>query len=175
MMQVPEEEKYLMKKEELISEIITLMGGRAAEEVKFDDITTGASNDIEKATSIARSMVTQYGMSKKFGMIGLETIQSRYLDGRPVTNCGEATESAIDEEVMEILNDCYSQALACIEDNQEVMDKLAEHLIEKETITGKEFVAIYEEITGIKLKKRNSDGKIVEEERAPEVESQGEE
>ena len=101
-MQVPEEEKYLMKKEELISEIVTLMGGRAAEQVKFDDITTGASNDIEKATSIARSMVTQYGMSSKFGMMGLETIQSRYLDGRPVLNCGEVTESQIDEEVMAI-------------------------------------------------------------------------
>ena len=110
-MQVPEEEKYLMKKEELISEIVTLMGGRAAEQVKFDDITTGASNDIEKATSIARSMVTQYGMSSKFGMMGLETIQSRYLDGRPVLNCGEVTESQIDEEVMTILNDCYKKAV----------------------------------------------------------------
>lgn len=162
-MQVPEEEKYLMKKEELISEIVTLMGGRAAEEVKFDDITTGASNDIEKATSIARSMVTQYGMSGKFGMMGLETVQSRYLDGRPVLNCGEATESMIDEEVMSIMEKCYSKAVTCIEENQEVMDKLAEHLIEKETITGKEFVSIYEEITGIKLKKRNAEGKIVEE------------
>lgn len=167
-MQVPEEEKYLMKREELISEITTLMGGRAAEEVKFDDITTGASNDIEKATSIARSMVTQYGMSKKFGMIGLETIQSRYLDGRPVANCGEVTESAIDEEVMEILNQCYDKAVSCIEEHQEVMDKLAAHLIEKETITGKEFVEIYEEITGIKLKKRNSEGKIIEEEEKKE-------
>lgn len=167
-MQVPEEEKYLMKREELISEITTLMGGRAAEEVKFDDITTGASNDIEKATSIARSMVTQYGMSKKFGMIGLETIQSRYLDGRPVSNCGEVTESAIDEEVMEILNQCYDKAVSCIEEHQEVMDKLAAHLIEKETITGKEFVEIYEEITGIKLKKRNSEGKIIEEEEKKE-------
>ena len=128
-MQVPEEEKYLMKKEELISEIVTLMGGRAAEQVKFDDITTGASNDIEKATSIARSMVTQYGMSSKFGMMGLETIQSRYLDGRPVLNCGEVTESQIDEEVMTILNDCYKKAVECIETNQTVMYKLEEHLI----------------------------------------------
>ena len=173
-MQVPEEEKYLMKREELISEITTLMGGRAAEEVKFDDITTGASNDIEKATSIARSMVTQYGMSKKFGMIGLETIQSRYLDGRPVSNCGEVTESAIDEEVMEILNQCYDKAVSCIEEHQEVMDKLAAHLIEKETITGKEFVEIYEEITGIKLKKRNSEGKIVEEEEEEEKQEKNE-
>lgn len=162
-MQVPEEEKYLMKKEELISEIVTLMGGRAAEQVKFDDITTGASNDIEKATSIARSMVTQYGMSGKFGMMGLETVQSRYLDGRPVLNCGEATESLIDEEVMAIMEDCYGRAVTCIEENKEVMDKLAEHLIEKETITGKEFVKIYEEITGIKLKKRNAEGKLEDE------------
>ena len=170
-MQVPEEEKYLMKKEELISEIVTLMGGRAAEQVKFDDITTGASNDIEKATSIARSMVTQYGMSGKFGMMGLETVQSRYLDGRPVLNCGEATESEIDAEVMAILNDCYDRAVSCIEENQEVMDKLAEHLIEKETITGKEFVEIYEEITGIKLKKRNAEGKIQEEDEPEENEA----
>ncbi len=169
-MQVPEEEKYLMKKEELISEIITLMGGRAAEQVKFDDITTGASNDIEKATSIARSMVTQYGMSKKFGMMGLETVQSRYLDGRPVLNCGEETESRIDAEVMAILNDCYERAVSCVEENQEVMDKLAEHLIEKETITGKEFVDIYEEITGVKLKKRGADGKIEDTEENDEKE-----
>ena len=102
-MQVPEEEKYLMKKEELLSEITTFFGGRAAEEVVFDDVTTGASNDIEKATSIARAMVTQYGMSEKFGLMGLETVQSRYLDGRPVMNCGEATESEVDAEVMKIL------------------------------------------------------------------------
>ena len=174
-MQVPEEEKYLMKKEELISEIVTLMGGRAAEQVKFDDITTGASNDIEKATSIARSMVTQYGMSGKFGMMGLETVQSRYLDGRPVLNCGEATESEIDAEVMAILNDCYDRAVACIEENQEVMDKLAEHLIDKETITGKEFVSIYEEITGIKLKRRNAEGKIQEDDAQEECETKEEE
>lgn len=171
-MQVPEEEKYLMKKEELISEIVTLMGGRAAEQVKFDDITTGASNDIEKATSIARSMVTQYGMSSKFGMMGLETIQSRYLDGRPVLNCGEVTESQIDEEVMTILNDCYKKAVECIETNQTVMDKLAEHLIEKETITGKEFVAIYEEITGEKLKRSGEEKRKEEVKELPQNEEE---
>ena len=169
---VPEEEKYLMKKEELISEIVTLMGGRAAEQVKFDDITTGASNDIEKATSIARSMVTQYGMSSKFGMMGLETIQSRYLDGRPVLNCGEVTESQIDEEVMAILNDCYKKAVECIETNQTVMDKLAEHLIEKETITGKEFVAIYEEITGEKLKRSGEEKQKEEVKELPQNEEE---
>ena len=171
-MQVPEEEKYLMKKEELISEIVTLMGGRAAEQVKFDDITTGASNDIEKATSIARSMVTQYGMSSKFGMMGLETIQSRYLDGRPVLNCGEVTESQIDEEVMTILNDCYKKAVECIETNQTVMDKLAEQVIEKETITGKEFVAIYEEITGEKLKRSGEEKQKEEVKELPQNEEE---
>lgn len=156
-MQVPEEEKYLMKKEELLSEITTFLGGRAAEEVVFDDVTTGASNDIEKATSIARAMVTQYGMSEKFGMMGLETIQSRYLDGRPVMNCGEATESEVDAEVMAILNKCHDRAVKIIEKNKEVLATLAEHLIEKETITGKEFVEIFEKATGIKLKKKNAE------------------
>ncbi len=153
-MQVPEEEKYLKKKEELLSEITTFLGGRAAEEVIFNDVTTGASNDIEKATSIARAMVTQYGMSEKFGMMGLETIQSRYLDGRPVMTCGEATESEIDGEVMKILDSCHERALKIVGENKEVLTALAAHLIEKETITGKEFVKIFEEITGIKLKKK---------------------
>ena len=162
-MQVPEEEKYLMKKGELISEIITLLGGRAAEEISFDDVTTGASNDIEKATSIARSMVTQYGMSAKFGLMGLETIQNRYLDGRAVLNCGEETESQIDGEVMKILDHCYEEAKKIIREHQEVLKKLAAHLIEKETITGKEFVEIFENETGIKLKKKDAEGKIIEE------------
>ncbi|MFR1028378.1 MAG: ATP-dependent zinc metalloprotease FtsH, partial [Clostridium sp.] len=170
-MQVPEEEKYLMKKEELISEIVTLMGGRAAEQVKFDDITTGASNDIEKATSIARSMVTQYGMSSKFGMMGLETIQSRYLDGRPVLNCGEVTESQIDEEVMAILNDCYKKAVECIETNQTVMDKLAEHLIEKKRLPER-VVAIYEEITGEKLKRSGEEKQKEETKELPQNEEE---
>lgn len=162
-MQVPEEEKYLMKKGELISEITTLLGGRAAEEISFDDVTTGASNDIEKATSIARSMVTQYGMSEKFGLMGLETIQNRYLDGRAVLNCGEETESQIDGEVMKILDHCYEEAKKIIREHQEVLKKLAAHLIEKETITGKEFVEIFENETGIKLKKKDAEGKIIEE------------
>lgn len=162
-MQVPEEEKYLMKKGELISEITTLLGGRAAEETHFDDVTTGASNDIEKATSIARSMVTQYGMSEKFGLMGLETVQSRYLDGRAVLNCGEKTESEIDEEVMKILDRCYAEAKRIIEEHTKVLQLLADHLIEKETITGKEFVEIFEKETGIKLKKKDSEGKILEE------------
>ena len=167
-MQVPEEEKYLMKKGELISEITTLLGGRAAEEVNFDDVTTGASNDIEKATSIARSMVTQYGMSDKFGLMGLETVQSRYLDGRPVLNCGEKTESEIDGEVMKILDSCYAEAKRIIEEHTGVPKLLADHLIEKETITGKEFVEIFERDTGIHLKKKDAEGKIIEDEDASE-------
>lgn len=156
-MQVPEEEKYLMKKEELLSEITTLLGGRAAEEVIFDDVTTGASNDIEKATSIARAMVTQYGMSEKFGMMGLETVQSRYLDGRPVMNCGEATESEVDDEVMKILDSCHEKAVQIIKENKKVLELLAKHLIQKETITGKEFVEIFEAETGIKLKRKETE------------------
>lgn len=158
-MQVPEEEKYLMKKGELLAEITTLLGGRAAEEIFFDDVTTGASNDIEKATKIAREMVTQYGMSERFGMMGLETISSRYLDGRPVSNCGEATESAVDEEIKAILDERYKEAIRLIEENKEVLETLASYLVEKETITGKEFVEIFERETGIKLKKKNVDDK----------------
>ena len=161
-MQVPEEEKYLMKKGELLDQITTLLGGRAAEEVEFDDVTTGASNDIEKATSIARAMVTQYGMSERFGMMGLETISSRYLDGRPVTNCGEATESEIDDEVKSILESCHEKAKQIITENKNVLETLAAHLIEKETITGDEFVEIFEAETGIHLKKKNPDGTTAE-------------
>ena len=152
-MQVPEEEKYLRKKEELVSKIVTLYGGRAAEEIIFGDVTTGASNDIEQATSIARAMITQYGMSDKFGMIGLESIQNRYLDGRTVMNCGDRTESEVDQEVMAFLKECYQKAYKMIDENKEVLHKLAAHLVERETITGKEFVRIYEEETGIVLKK----------------------
>ncbi len=163
-MQVPEEEKYLRKKDELLSKIVTLYGGRAAEEIIFEDVTTGASNDIEQATNIARAMVTQYGMSKKFGLIGLESIQNRYLDGRAVLNCGEQTESQIDDEVMAILKECYEKAYQMIEENQEVLHKLAAYLVERETITGKEFVKIFEEETGIMLDKGESQEKESNEE-----------
>lgn len=152
-MQVPEEEKYLRKKDELISKIVTLYGGRAAEEIIFGDVTTGASNDIEQATSIARAMITQYGMSEKFGLIGLESIQNRYLDGRTIMNCGDQTESEVDQEVMALLKECYDRAYKIIEEHQEVLHKLAAYLVERETITGKEFVKIFEEETGIILKK----------------------
>ena len=155
-MQVPEEEKYLRKKEEMLSEIVTFLGGRAAEEIIFDDITTGASNDIERATSIARAMITQYGMSEKFGMIGLESVQNQYLDGRTVMNCADVTESEVDQEVMRLLKECYDRAYKLIDGHQDVLHKLAAHLVEKETITGKEFVTIFEEETGITVKKTKS-------------------
>lgn len=144
-MQVPEEEKYLMKKDELITQITTFFGGRAAEEVVFESITTGASNDIEKATSIARAMVTQYGMSDRFGMACLERVESRYLDGRPVMQCGQATEAEIDHEVMSILQSCYERAKELISSNVEVLEKIADFLYEKETVTGKEFMRMYDE------------------------------
>ena len=142
-MQVPEEEKYLMSKEQMLSELVTLFGGRAAEEVVFNSVTTGASNDIERATQIARAMVTQYGMSERFGLMGLESVQNRYLDGRAVMNCSDATGALIDEEVKEMLKVAYDKAKKIIEDHREVMDEIAEFLIEKETLTGKEFMEIY--------------------------------
>ncbi|BCJ92972.1 ATP-dependent zinc metalloprotease FtsH [Anaerocolumna cellulosilytica] len=148
-MQVPEEEKYLMSKEELLARIITLFGGRAAEQLVFNSITTGASNDIEKATQLARAMVTQYGMSEKFGLMGLESIENRYLDGRAVLNCGDATAAEIDTEVMAILKECYKKAEGLLEGNRDVLDKIADYLIEKETITGKEFMRIYREVKGL--------------------------
>lgn len=156
-MQMPEEEKYLRKKEELLTEIVTFMGGRAAEEIIFGDVTTGASNDIERATSIARAMITQYGMSEKFGMIGLESVQNQYLDGRTIMNCGDATESEVDREVMKLLKECYDKACKLIEAHKDVLHKLAGHLVERETITGKEFVKIFEEETGIIVKKKSDE------------------
>lgn len=148
-MQVPEEEKYLMKKEELLTRIVTLFGGRASEELVFGTVTTGAANDIEKATSLARAMITQYGMSDAFGLMGLESIESRYLDGRPVQNCADATAALIDDEVKKLLKECYQKALTRLAENRDVLDRLAEHLVEKETITGKEFMKIYREVKGI--------------------------
>ncbi len=148
-MQVPEEEKYLMSKEEIITRIVTLYGGRAAEKLVFDSITTGASNDIEKATSLARAMVTQYGMSDKFGLMGLESVENKYLDGRAVLNCGDETAGEIDKEVMQILKICYDRAEELLAGSREVLDRIADYLISKETITGEEFMKIYREVKGI--------------------------
>jgi cell division protease FtsH len=147
-MQVPEEEKYFMSKDDILTRITTLYGGRAAEELVFGSITTGASNDIEKATGLARAMVTQYGMSEKFGLMGLESIESKYLDGRPVQNCSNETAGEVDKEVMRILKQCYDRALELLSDNREVLDKIAEYLITKETITGEEFMNIYKDVKG---------------------------
>ncbi|MBQ1392091.1 MAG: AAA family ATPase, partial [Lachnospiraceae bacterium] len=148
-LQVPEEEKYLNSKKEMDIQITTFMAGRAAEEIVFQSITTGASNDIEQATKIARAMVTQYGMSEEFGMIGLETVQNRYLDGRAVLNCSDATATKVDTEVMRILKEAYQKAKTLLEENREILENIAEQLIEKETITGKEFMKIFRELKGI--------------------------
>ncbi len=147
-MQVPEEEKYLMTEDELKARLVTYMGGRAAEELKFDSVTTGASNDIEQATKLARAMITQYGMSKKFGLMSLESVENRYLDGRPVMNCGDATAAQIDDEVQKLLAESYAEAKQLLAENIEILDEIADFLYEKETITGKEFMAIYNRILG---------------------------
>ena len=148
-MQTPEEEKFLNTKKELEAMLVGALAGRAAEEIVFDTVTTGASNDIEQATKIARAMITQYGMSEKFGLIGLESVQHRYLDGRAVMNCGEATAAEIDKEVMEMLKKAYDEAKSLLTENRGTLDKIAAFLIEKETITGKEFMKIFREVKGI--------------------------
>ena len=158
-MQTPEEEKFLNTKKELEAMIVVALGGRAAEEIVFDTVTTGASNDIEQATKIARAMITQYGMSDRFGLMGLESIQNRYLDGRPVLNCGEATASQIDEEVMRMLKSSYEEAKRLLSENRDALDQIAEFLIERETITGKEFMKIFREVKGIPEPVEGEDGK----------------
>ena len=140
---VPEEEKYLNSKKELEARIIVFLAGRAAEELVFHSVTTGAANDIEKATGIARAMVTQYGMSDKFGLMGLAARQDQYLSGRTVMDCGEATAAAVDDEVMRILKESYEEAKRLLAENRDVLDQIAAFLIEKETITGKEFMQIF--------------------------------
>ena len=149
-MQVPEEEKFLNTKKELEAMLVGYLGGRAAEEIVFDTVTTGASNDIEQATKVARAMITQYGMSERFGLIGLADTQNQYLDGRAVMNCGDATATEIDHEVMKLLKVSYDEAKRLLSANRDVMDKIAEFLIERETITGKEFMKIFHEMKGIK-------------------------
>ena len=158
-MQVPEEEKYLNSKAELHDMIVGLLGGRAAEEIVFDTVTTGASNDIERATNIARAMVTQYGMSKRFGLMGLATTESQYLDQTTAMNCSDVTAAAVDEEVMKILKNCYKEAKKMLTENRAVMDKIASHLIEQETITGKEFMKIYRKEKGLPEPEEKEDKK----------------
>lgn len=162
-MHVPEEEKYLNSEEELRNMLVSLVGGRAAEEVVFHSVTTGAANDIEKATNIARAMVTQYGMSKHFGLVGLSTVESKYLEGRDVMNCSDQTAAEVDKEVVAILKESYEQAKQMLSENRKLMDKLAAFLIEKETITGKEFMEIFRREKGLpepEEKKKDTDSGV---------------
>ncbi len=141
-MNMPEEERYLLTKTELLSQITTLLAGRAAEEVEFGEISTGASNDIERASKLARNMVTQYGMSDSFGMMGLESTQNQYLDGRNVLNVSQVTEAEIDREVLKIITECHDTAVKLLQENKKKLGEIAEFLIEKETITGVQFMEI---------------------------------
>ncbi len=162
-MQVPEEEKYLNTKKELEARLVVALGGRAAEELVFDTVTTGAANDIEQATRIARAMVTQYGMSERFGLMGLAEVQSEYLDGRAMLNCGDKTATEIDHEVMKMLKVSYEEAKRLLAEHREAMDMIAEFLIRRETITGKEFMDLFYKAEGI-------DPKTVTAENAPRIE-----
>ncbi len=148
-MNVPEEEKYLNTEKEIRAMLVEFVGGRAAEEIVFDTVTTGAANDIEKATRIARAMVTQYGMSKRFGLMGLEVQANQYLDNRPIMNCSDVTAAEVDQEVMAVLKEAYEEAKRLLTEHRKTLDKIAEFLIEKETITGKEFMKIFHEVEGI--------------------------
>lgn len=168
-MHVPEEEKFLNTEAELRDMLVSMLGGRAAEEIVFDTVTTGASNDIEKATDIAKSMVTQYGMSKKFGLIGLATVESKYLSGQATLNCSDVTVAAVDEEVMKMLAESYEKAKILLKENREVMNKLAEFLIEKETITGKEFMKIFRELKGLPEPNEKKDQELKVEPSNPEI------
>ena len=142
-MQVPEEEKYLNTQKELEAMLVGYLGGRAAEEIVFDTVTTGAANDIEQATKVARAMITQYGMSQKFGLMGLASQENQYLSGRAVLNCGDDTATEIDHEVMQLLHYSYEEAKRLLNEHREALDKIAGYLISRETITGKEFMKIF--------------------------------
>ena len=171
-MHVPEEEKFLNTRKELEAMLVGYLGGRAAEEIVFDTVTTGAANDIEQATKVARAMITQYGMSDRFGLMGLAETQSQYLEGRSVLNCGDSTATEIDHEVMKLLKKSYDEAKRLLSENREVMDKIAAFLIERETITGKEFMRIFHEAKGIR--EEESKARIEEKagEKKPEAEAE---
>ena len=166
-MHVPEEEKFLNTRKELEAMLVGYLGGRAAEEIVFDTVTTGAANDIEQATKVARAMITQYGMSDRFGLMGLADTQSQYLDGRAVLNCGDATATEIDHEVMKLLKVSYDEAKRLLAANREALDKIADFLIQRETITGKEFMKIFREIKGIAEPEEKK--RIAEKDGAPSV------
>ena len=165
-LQTPEEEKYLNTKKELEEKLVVYLSGRAAEDIVFDTITTGAANDIEQATKLARAMVTQYGMSEKFGLMGLATTRSMYLENGVDMNCGDETATAVDEEVQRMLKDAFEKSKNLLKEHREALDKIAEYLIEKETITGKEFMKLFTEITGIEEEKTE---RIVEKEEGTNV------
>ena len=163
-LQTPEEEKFLDTKEELLAKITTFMGGRAAEDIVFHSVTSGAANDIEQATNIAKSMITRFGMSEKFGMMSLVTVESQYLDGRASMNCAEETAAEVDKEVLKVINSCYAEAVRLLTENREVLDKIADYLYEHETITGKEFMKIFHAVErGIEIPKNLDDLVIPEE------------
>ena len=154
-LQTPEEEKYLNTKKELEEKLVVFLAGRAAEELIFDTITTGAANDIEQATKLARAMVTQYGMSDKFGLMGLATTRSQYLENGIDMNCGDETATQVDEEVQKMLKDAFEKAKSLLSEHRDALDRIADYLIEKETITGKEFMKLFTEITGIEDEKKD--------------------
>lgn len=157
-LQTPEEEKFLQTKDELLAKICTYMAGRAAEELVFCSATSGAANDIEMATRLARAMVTQYGMSEEFGMMSLESVENHYLDGRPVLNCGEETAAQIDKVVQRMIHDAYEEATRLLNENREILDRISDHLYEQETISGKEFMKIFREMKGLEDPEEKTEG-----------------
>lgn len=165
-LQTPEEEKYLETKDELLAKITTYMAGRAAEVLVFNSVTSGAANDIENATKIARAMVTMYGMSDKFGMMCLATVQNQYLEGGAGLICGENTASQIDDEVLSIINSSYAEAMKLLDENREILDSISEYLYEKETITGKEFMKMFRDMKGLPDPDEKKDGENNEEQEA---------
>lgn len=175
-MQVPEEEKYLNTQKELEAMLVGYLGGRAAEEIVFDTVTTGAANDIEKATKVAKAMITQYGMSKKFGLMGLATQENQYLSGRAVMNCGDDTATEVDHEVMTLLHDSYEEAKRLIGSHREALDKIAAYLIRRETITGKEFMIIFRAVErGVEIPENLDEAGLAELDRAVKAEQEREE
>ena len=165
-MQMPEEEKFLSSREELLVELQTLLGGRAAEQVVFGISTTGAANDIERATDLARKMVTQYGMSEKFGLMTLSTVQSQYLDGAATMNCADSTASEVDQEVQKLLSNCFEQAKALLREHRALLDEIALYLLQKETITGDEFM-VYVNAENRKLEAPKDEAEASDAEAAP--------
>lgn len=162
-LQTPEEEKFLETKDELIAKITTFMGGRAAEELVFESPTSGASNDIENATNIARSMVTRFGMSDRFKMMGLASVENQYLEGRAAMSCAETTAAEVDQEVLGIITSCYDEATRLLKENREILDQISDYLYEHETITGKEFMQIFRELKGIEEPEENPEDLFEEE------------